>query len=556
MVGNMTAPITKKLFISYRSSDAAKVDKIAADLTLLHYDDGTPRFTTWQDKHNLPPASPNWWDAIVDAIERCDMFVLNLSRASLQSEVCRAELDYAHKRNRPIIPLVLEGEFFLDPQSGKYNLPKETWALVPEWLGNQQFLFYISTQFYHQFESAVAVYERNWPRDIYEKRPLNPDSKSVHSTNHALYAAACDYAYRLAFADAEKHFDTMVRRNDPIYADASAHWLERIRLYTELIDMVEQHSPMFAFKQRWAVYQALPADYLDGSTFDPKGLAVRTQPGTATTAPPPSAAPSVAPAPKIPSRPRVVSLLPNPFSWIQIPAGKVTLVPDDSDKKSSYLKQNTTYDVPTFSIAKYPLTNGQYAKFVEAGGYRERRWWTEAGWGVREKESWMEPRFWTDATWNQAEYPVVGVSWFEAIAFCRWLSESTGEAVTLPTEQQWQRSAQGNDNRDYPWGKPWDANRCNNNVDSKGVGHTTPVQQYEASGASPFGVVDLSGNVWEWCLTDYESGLSNISDNSNRRVLRGGSWYVSNSAAFRCGYRNGGTPDNRDGNRGFRLALS
>lgn len=76
-------PKTKKLFISYRSSDAAKVDKIARDLNLLKYDDGTSRYTTWQDKHNLPPASPNWWDAIVDAIDDCDVFVFHMSRERL-----------------------------------------------------------------------------------------------------------------------------------------------------------------------------------------------------------------------------------------------------------------------------------------------------------------------------------------------------------------------------------------------------------------------------------------------------------------------------------------
>lgn len=69
---------TKKLFISYRSSDAHKVDKIARDLGLLQHADGTPRYTTWQDKLNLPPASPHWWDAIVDAIEGCDVFVFHM----------------------------------------------------------------------------------------------------------------------------------------------------------------------------------------------------------------------------------------------------------------------------------------------------------------------------------------------------------------------------------------------------------------------------------------------------------------------------------------------
>lgn len=268
----MPPPRTKKLFISYRSSDAAKVDKIAKDLSLLKYDDGTPRYITWQDKHNLPPASPNWWDAIVDAIVDCDVFVFNMSKASLQSEVCLAELDYAHKRNRPIILVVLDGEFYLNTQSGKYDLPQETWGLVPDWLGESQFLFYAGTEFYRQFESAMTLFERNWPRDLYAPRPLNPDNKSVHGSNHAVYAAARDYAYRLAFADAEKHFHALVRRNDSLYADASAHWLERIRLYAELIEMAEQHSPMFAFRQRWSAYETLPTEYLDGEAFDPKGF--------------------------------------------------------------------------------------------------------------------------------------------------------------------------------------------------------------------------------------------------------------------------------------------
>lgn len=267
---------TKKLFISYRSSDAAKVDKIATDLSLLKYDDGTPQYKTWQDKIDLSPASPNWWDAIVDAILDCDMFVFNLSQASLQSEVCLAELDYAHKRNRPIIPVVLDGEFFRNPQSGKYDLPKETWELVPDWLGESQFLFYVGVGFYDQFETAVALFERNWPRDINIPRPINPDSRSVHGSNHSLYDAACDYAERLAFADAEKHFSALVRRNDSDYADVAAEWLELLALYAELLEINEQpHAARFAFKTKWATYAArFPNRFLD-DIFDPKNFATR-----------------------------------------------------------------------------------------------------------------------------------------------------------------------------------------------------------------------------------------------------------------------------------------
>jgi len=509
----MNPPKTKSLFISYRSSDAVKVDKIAKDLSLLKHEDGTPRYTTWQDKHDLPPASPNWWDAIVDAIERCDMFVFNLSRASLQSEICRAELEYAHRRNRPIIPVVLDGEFFLDPKSGRYDLPKETWALVPDWLGESQFLFYAGTEFYGKFQEAVAVFERSWPRDIPAPRPLNPDSKSVHGSNHALYSAACDYAERLAFTDAEKHFDALVRRNDEDYADLAAQWLNLIRRYAELIEIVEHRSPAVVFNRKWTAYQALFPNDLVEDIFDPKGFAVRER---------------EAERERIVKRKSSTQLLPAPFAWIKIP-GK------------------------GYSIAKYPVTNAQFAKFIEAGGYSTQRWWTAAGWRWREENRRTEPSYWMIREWDGAEQPVVGVSWYEAVAFCLWLSDATGEKIMLPTEDQWQYAAQGNDDRTYPWGDDWDCKRCNNSVNPCDSRVTTPVRHYEGKGDSPFGVVDMAGNVWEWCLTDYDNKTNNINNDAMIRVLRGGSWLNYNSVWFRCDFRYWYDPHYVSYYWGFRL---
>jgi formylglycine-generating enzyme required for sulfatase activity len=89
--------------------------------------------------------------------------------------------------------------------------------------------------------------------------------------------------------------------------------------------------------------------------------------------------------PKPKPRSKAYDLLPAPFDWCEIPAGKVTLIPGDSDKENSYLKSNTTFDVPAFAIAKYPVTNAQFAKFIEAGGYKTRKWWTADGWMTREK---------------------------------------------------------------------------------------------------------------------------------------------------------------------------
>jgi formylglycine-generating enzyme required for sulfatase activity len=142
---------------------------------------------------------------------------------------------------------------------------------------------------------------------------------------------------------------------------------------------------------------------------------------------------------------------------------------------------------------------------------------------------------------------VVGVSWYEALAFCRWLGEQTGENILLPTEQQWQRAAQGDDNRTYPWGEGIDDSRCNY---SRNVGRTTPVTNYPA-GASPYGVMDMSGNVWEWCLTQYDDGSEDI-EGTNRRVLRGGSWNNSDHYV-RAAYRYYGNPYDWYYSIGFRV---
>jgi formylglycine-generating enzyme required for sulfatase activity len=248
-----------------------------------------------------------------------------------------------------------------------------------------------------------------------------------------------------------------------------------------------------------------------------------------------------------------------------VTAGKVTLG-GNNGANGGYIAKTTTFDVAAFSIGKYPVTNGQFAGFVDGDGYTNRAWWTDAGWDtklkgwkwdgskwVETKTPWAAPRYWTDAKRNKADHPVVGVSWYEAVAFCKWLAAQTGEAIRLPTEQEWQRAAQGDTKWAYPYGDTFDAAKCNFNT--KG---TTPVTQYEGKGKgdSPFGAVDMSGNVWEWCVTDYEMETQDVNANANTRVLRGGSWRNLNTDDLRADYRNGSLPLNEYIIRGFRLARS
>jgi formylglycine-generating enzyme required for sulfatase activity len=230
------------------------------------------------------------------------------------------------------------------------------------------------------------------------------------------------------------------------------------------------------------------------------------------------------------TKPRSTDLLPAPFDWVAIP--------------------NRNY-----SIAKYPVTNAQFVKFIEADGYSTQRWWTAAGWKRQQKEKWIEPLNWSENWRNQgSEQPIVGVSWYEAVAYCLWLSQATGENIMLPTENQWQYAAQGDDRRHYPWGNDWNGARCNNNVDGTRFVSITHVRTYEGMGDSPFGVVDMAGNVKEWCLTDYDAKTNDIDASAKRRALRGGSHKDKFREYFCCSYRDFSLPHYR-GHKGFRLTL-
>lgn len=241
------------------------------------------------------------------------------------------------------------------------------------------------------------------------------------------------------------------------------------------------------------------------------------------------------------------------MDWVAIPGGLVTLVEPHIDHSYLGHKGDTrTFDVLPFSIGKYPVTNAQFATFVTDKGYMTERWWTPIGWLWKTVKRKVEPRYWYDDQWNAPDHPIVGVSWYEAVAFCAWLSAQTGEHVHLPTEQQWQRAAQGDDGREYPWGSLWHGSRCNSSM-IYGE-NTTSVTRFEGIGDSPYGVVDMAGNVWEWCLNEYESGSTQL-DGQAVRVLRGGSWDDS-IGALQTTYRTHYSPDLVYVTIGFRCAKS
>ena len=278
--------------------------------------------------------------------------------------------------------------------------------------------------------------------------------------------------------------------------------------------------------------------------------------------------------------------------WCPVPAGPFMMGEKGerhSVKLSSYL------------ISRYPVTNAQFAAFVKDGGYTKkwRRCWTEAGWHWKGNQTKLAT---FGGVFDLPNHPVVGVTWYEAVAFCRWLGEKWAVATTvpeaeqsgqwavlvggeikglqalenaqfellgrairqsssvlrLPTEAEWEKAARGTDERAYPWGDKFDAAKCN--MDDTGIGATSAVGIF-SSGASPYGLLDMAGNVWEWTSSLYKGFPYRASDGredvsaSGNRVLRGGAW-CDPSVYARSAYRAGPPPDRRYVYWGFRCVVA
>ena len=210
-----------------------------------------------------------------------------------------------------------------------------------------------------------------------------------------------------------------------------------------------------------------------------------------------------------------------------------------------------------FEIGKYPVTNREFKGFVDDGGYKKEEFWTPEGWQWREKEKILEPKYWHDRQWNGPNFPVVGISWFEADAFCKWLSHKTGKQYRLPSEAEWEKAARGKDRRAYPWGNKFGEKKCNSG--ELGLGRTSPVGIFP-EGKSPYECLDMAGNVLEWCLDWFSGSYYEKSPDRNPqgplegalRVLRGGSWiYLADYC--RSAYRLTLVPAYRDLSFGLRL---
>lgn len=315
---------------------------------------------------------------------------------------------------------------------------------------------------------------------------------------------------------------------------------------------------------------------------------------------------------------------------VDVPAGTY-LIGSQQGEEDSYDNEYPQHsvDLNAFSIGKWSVTNAEFACFMEAGGYENEKYWEgdlaqrwlkgeevgggqsktvldnwrilkeNPGWQERVKYVWSpdqikaweelaemseeqvkeilakeysqksrsQPAFWHDRERNNPSQPVVGITWFEARAYCVWLSEVTGKPYRLPTEPEWEAAARGllsltpaplpqGEGRKYPWGNDWDKEKANS-IEGR-VMKPSPVGAYTAAGAvGPFGAEDQAGNVYDWTSSlylpyPYDAQKAEEIEADGERTVRGGSWF-GNRWFVRCAYRYGDVPDNFSSDIGFRL---
>ena len=255
------------------------------------------------------------------------------------------------------------------------------------------------------------------------------------------------------------------------------------------------------------------------------------------------------------------------LGFIEIPEGPFLMGSDqerDPGADSGELPQHEM-SLPAYYVARYPVTQAQYRAFVGDTGHRP----PEAEIDPERPYEWLDGR----PPARLANHPVVLVTWHDAVAYCRWLTErlrawegtpeplssllrERGWVVRLPTEAEWEKAARGSDGRLYPWGDRFDSEKCN--MLETGIGGTSAVGCFPA-GVSPYCVEDPSGNVWEWCGTKWRDSYKDPADESLEgdalRGVRGGSFFYS-QRYVRCADRYWDGPYLRSWNYGFRVVVA
>ncbi len=529
-----------KLFISYSRDDKLYVYELADRLR----DDGA--HTIWIDKSALV-GGDSWWEAICKGVENAECVIAVLSPRALGSIFCDAELRYAQALGKPILPLMLK----------TVDIPKHLSHVQAENISE------ISLErAYGRCERALGQIElrreRGQIKEIAarpENRPAVPVLEAGQPSEHVFEVYVMAVEALEVDAERGKKLLQQVIKADPSGLGVQAaerlaefdYEQERTTAYLAIARLAGKPSMRRDAVRTWKAYTIRY-----GGDYDPNGYAQ-----TLVDAPTHHAGdrwtdPKGVPMVYVPEGEFLMGSTPQQVNEA-FEQGKKEYKDALKEWYEREMPQHRQTIAKPFWLDLTPVTNAEYARFIKDGGYQNAAFWTKGGWEWVQKGTKTEPVKYDGFT--DLQQPRVGVTWFEANAYCQW------RGGRLPTEAEWEWAARGPENKLYPWGNTF---KAENVIYRANSGNKTAVvgENIRKAGESWVKALDMSGNVWEWCNSAYlvypyvndEQHESIINDNINR-VLRGGSW-VDNSSILRAAYRIRIAPDSGNNNVGFRSVRS
>ena len=481
-----------RLFLSY-----ARVDKPYC----VQIVDTLDAHEIWYDQRIY--AGQDWWKEILRRLNWCEGFVYLLSPDSVNSEYCQREYELARNFGRCIFPILIRSNTVMPESMADLNYLDVSQGIGADTV--KRLLNSIYTVEKHQKRQSIPSIE---PTNHLVQSPLNL-ANIVSAAATAMENGQYDQVVYLLKQAKENGYQSRYINVNSLLQEAEAalarqtYLVEAEREYQQILALVRHPSTR---KIGLDAFQAFRKDFPD---YDPENLATYG---------------IQLPKLLLPKLGHDRSLTLNTvnlplLTWCEIPAGKVEI--EYWDGEGQKIAQQV--DVSAFRMSKYPVTNQQWDVFVRLpSGYANTAWWQFSP----EAHQWrLDHPETPPARFKGDERPREMISWYNALAFCNWLSAEWAVRITLPTFAQWQRAAQGDDGLLLPWGNQYEPERSNSAESA--IKMTTIVTRYP-EGASPYGVFDMAGNVWEWCIDGSPSLLSSLDVVQRyKRFVRGGSYMSS-----------------------------
>ncbi len=494
-----------QLFISY-----ARVDKYYCSQII----DVIDVHEVWYD--NRLHAGQQWWDEIQCRLEWCEGLIYLLSPDSVNSKYCQMELSIAQSLGKHIFPVLIQPRTEMPDTLKHIQYADLSKGLTTEAVKDLLNSIYVAERKGQTSRVPALASQGMLHRQIAFPEAPMPVLSEIKENVDSVMDQVADALDTGHFDQAVFLLKQILNSDDtPRFIDLNgllqdaedalewqAYVKEAEREYRPIVSLIRRE------RTRSAGIRAFQAFHRKFPEYDPENLA-----GYCVT------------------RPLVDQ------NWCSVPEGAVKIHREGRVE---------TCHVEAFRIGKYAVTNAQYYEFITAqDGYCHEGWWHYSLHAAEWHSENPEPTF----EQGKPDYPAVTVSWYDALAYCHWLSYRTGETITLPTEEQWQRAAQGDDKRHFPWGNQFDMHFCN--TKESGLKQLTPVDQYP-EGISPFGVWDMAGNTWEWCLNNEVSSSEVDLSNEHSRIIKGGAYFSSYKRAS-CEFHFVIDPKCRYDSIGFRV---